>query len=142
MRRSLVRVAVFAGLLIGLASPASAVTTCLNIAVPLRYRCDFTGADGTHSNLCMFATAEFPPLFHLSFPAPDIFVTCACEATGTFLAPKFDQSKAFLCRGINADDTTFALRGQVTGHNITKGQVVSPRDGNRLVFQCKPDPTC
>ena len=118
---------------------------CMEVALlHSPYRCDLTGADSAHASFCMGVVtfSSSPHTFFLEFPASGQLANCGCEAKGSFAAPRFDDAMSFLCRGENPDSSTFALAGQVSGSRITKGQVYSPGDGNRLVFQCKPDPTC
>ena len=133
--------AVLAGLVLAVA-PAGAVTTCEDIRSHSPYRCDFVGADHTHSSLCMFIPLASPAGFAMTFPSANISAFCACEAKGSFLAPQFDQSKVFICLGNNPNLSHFALSGQLVGIHVMKGNVYGPTDGNRLVFQCRPDPTC
>ncbi len=122
---------------------AQAASNCLGILTTSTLRCDFKRDDGFAAPYCTQISPDISILsnFFMLFPGGTL-LSCTCEASGSFTAPKFHTAKDFLCGAVD-DGSEFSdsASGKVLGKKIKKGQYL---DGNTpahsWVFQCEPDP--
>src|SRR5262245_20940048 len=116
--------------------PAHATNCEVLTSIP-HLRCDFKTDAGGGQSLCVdFLPGVNPPEFYMDFPTTGNFLVCKCASSGTFTRPKFNTSKAFLCRDGVTDFQSAS--GTVSGNKVKKGLFLDR--GTMEVFQCAPNP--
>ena len=131
------------------ADAAQPVPSCLDTSsdTGTPYFCTFKVDDNSHFSICMVAFRS-AKTFLMSF-ADDGggYLTCACEATGTFGAPRYHKSKTFIC-GDGFDNDALHRNGDVAvgtlvTNSIMSGQYMSGKSPyHTYVYKCVPDPGC
>jgi len=132
---------ILAGLL---ACSASALAgNCQAKLVFKSFACTIKYSDGTTATDCWeFITNEGPSANFGFFDHQNVFDAnnpfgCACDVTGSFKSPSFDNSpSAFACD----DGSGYQINGKIKGHKIT-GQG-SDSSGDSAIFSCTVGPSC
>jgi len=120
-----------------LACSASALAgNCQAKLVDKSFACTIKTSDGTTSTDCWEFTPEGPSANFSFFDAKHDF-GCACDVTGKFKKPSFDNSASgFACDDGLGDQ----INGKIKGEKIT-GQG-SDAGGESELFSCTVGPSC
>jgi hypothetical protein len=117
-------------------SPSALAGNCQDKLHFKSFACTIKNSDGSTSSDCFEFTSEGPSANFNFFDSKNNF-GCACDATGSFKKPSFDDSSSgFACD----DGVGDQISGKIKGHKLT-GQG-SDSSGDSKVFSCTVGPSC